>query len=444
MTNSSPSLEFPAVAGRQVVAGFDGGDLTSDGGLLLLREAERQVGVIAAMADAIVDRRDASRVRHGMRSLVGERVYAIAAGYEDANDLDDLREDPGLKVACGLRPTASGVLGSQPTMSRLENSVRRADLLRMGKVLAERVIAQLPADTRSVAIDVDAWDDPCHGQQQFEEFNGHYDEHCYLPLVFYVTGPDGRQRLAVSLLRPGTASYKVGLYAVLRRLIALLRARFPGLRIVFRADSGFGNGDVIEFCEAHDVRYVLGLPTNKRLEVLSTSVQMDSAIKHWLKRDDTPEYGEFEYKAKVWSRVRRVVVKCEVTQGKLNPRYVVTDLNGRPMAIYRFYCARGDRENRIKEFKLDLSSGRMSCHRFLANQCRMLWHVAACVLMQVLQQAAKGTRWADAQIGTLRLRLLKVAARVVESCRRICFHLPTRYVDREVWSHVHRKLCLGA
>ena len=409
----------------------------------MLRQAERRTGVVQAMAEAVVDRRAPSRVRHSVADLFRERAFGIAAGYEDANDLDCLRHDPGLKVACDKRVSARDVLGSQPTISRLENAVTSKDLYRMGMAKAERVIAQLPRHTRRVTIDVDAFDDPCHGQQQFEMFNGYYDEHCYLPLLFHITGPDGVQRLVAEVLRPGNASYRAGLFGVLRRIVRLLRARFPRVRILFRADSGFGNGEVLAFCDKRALKYELGLPGNARLRVLSTPVQMDCAIKHTQMGDDTPEYGDFEYKAGSWPHKRRVVVKCEVTQGKLNPRYVVTNLTGKPEAIYRSYCERGDRENRIKEMKLDLAADRMSCRRFLANQCRLMFHGAACVLMTALQEAAQGTRWANAQVSTLRARLLKVAARVVETCRKIWFHLPSSYVDKEAWRQIHDRLCLA-
>lgn len=441
MDDSSLALQFPSVGRREVVARFDGGDLTSDAGLLLVCAADRQIGLTEALAAAVRDRRDPRRVRHSVRDLIGERVFAIAAGYEDGNDLNALRDDPGLKVACGQLPASADVLGSQPTISRLENGVSRKDLYRMAMALAERVIAQLPASTHSVVIDVDATDDPCHGQQQFQQFNAHYDSHCYLPLLVYVTGPDRVQRLAASVLRPGCASYKVGLFGTLRRVVRLLRQRFAHLRIILRADSGFGNAEVLAFCEKHDLRYVVGLGGNPRLWTLSTPIQMDTAIKHSLLGDERFEYGEFDYKAGPWPRKRRVVVKAEVTMDRVNPRYVVTDLPGKPEAIYKYYCARGDRENRIKEYKLDLASGRTSCHRFLANQCRLLWHLAANVLMVALQEAARGTRWAKAQVGTLRLRLMKVAARVMQSYRRIVFHLPTHYVDRQTWQHVYRHLC---
>jgi len=446
MDDSHLDLVFPAVAGKEVVARFDGGDLTSDAGLLLVRQADRKVGLSQALANSILDRRQQAKVEHTMLQMVRERVYAIVCGYEDANDLDTLRYDPALRLTCERGPTTDAPLASQPTISRMENGLRRRDLLRMGMALAERVVAQLPADTRCVILDVDATDDPCHGQQEWEFFNAYYDTHCYLPLHLYVTGPDKKQRLLASLLRAGNANYRWGLFGLLRRAVKLLRSRFPGVRIILRADAGFGYGDVIAFCEKHNLRYVLGLTSNKRLCVLSTPVQMWAAIQHgkhgwhgWRGEEDRL-FDEFGYKAGPWPHARRVIVKVEVTQHKLNPRYVVTDLRGTKEQVYTFYCARGDRENRIKELKLDLDSGRTSCHRFVANQGRLLLHTAACVLVQTLQEAAHGTQWASAQIGTLRLRLLKVAARVVESCRRIWVHLPTAYPHRRVWEHLWRKL----
>ena len=447
MDNSCLSLQFPAVDGRDVVARFDGGEVTSDAGLLLLRRADQKLGLLSALARQVVDRRQASKVEHSIEEMMRERVYAIAQGYEDANDLDYLRRDPALKLVCEKSPLSGSALASQPTMSRLENRIGRKDLLRMGLALARQVVDQLPRRTRHVVMDVDATPDPCHGQQELEFFNGHYDCHCYLPLHVYITGPDGRQRLLASLLRPGNAGYRVGLFGLLRLAERILRKRFPRLRITLRADAGFGYEPVISFCERHDLGYVLGLSTNKRLEALSMPVQMDTAIKHWLLHDARPEYSEISYKADSWPHKRRVVVKVEVAEDpvgrhckKLNARYVVTSRHCSPERVYGFYCERGDRENRIKEGKQDCFTDRTSCHRFAANQFRLLLHSAAYVLMQTLQEAAQGTQWARAQAGTLRLRLMKVAARVVESSRKIWFHLPTSFPHQAAWQHMYRAL----
>jgi hypothetical protein len=443
MPNSPLSLSFPALKSHEVVVAFDGGDLTSDAGVTLVAAADRQAGVTAALATAMRDPRDPKKVTHTMVDLLRERVYAIAQGYEDANDVDRLRTDPALKLACGRLPASGEALASQPTLSRLENAVTRRDLRAMALALAHCVIAQLPAETTAVVLDVDATDDPCHGQQQLECFSGFYDAHGYLPLLCYVTGADGRQRLLGALLRPGTAKGVKGLQTMLKWAVRLLRARFPGITITLRGDSGFGNATVLRWCHQLGIGYLLCLPPNAVLQEKSIAVQLDAALLATYPRagEDGQEFGDFRYQARSWRQDERVIVKAEVTQGKLNPRFVVTSAQGSPEATYRHYCARGDRENRIKEFKCDLASGRTSCHRFLANQCRLLLHAAAYVLMSTLQTALQGTAWATAQVGTLRTRLLKIGARIVESCRKVWLHLPTSCPVQPMWALLHQRLC---
>ncbi len=301
----------------------------------LVSQADNKIGLIRTMSDAIVDRRQQKKVRHCIPQVLGARVYGIACGYEDANDHDSLRTDPSFKVACGRLPISQPALASQPTISRVENSVRRKDVYRMAIALAERVIAQLPADSKEVFLDVDATDDPCHGQQEFEFFNRHYDCHCYLPLLLHLTGPDARQWLLASVLRPGKASYRDGLFGLLRRAVRLLRARLPDVKIVLRADAGFGYWDTLEFCEKQNIDYILGLATNKRLAVLSTPVQMDTCLKYKFEGDGCREYGEFNYKAGKWAKARRVIVKAEITRStSANPRYVVSNLTDTPENLY--------------------------------------------------------------------------------------------------------------
>lgn len=440
MVNSVPTLVFPSVRCREVAVRFDGGNLTSDAGVMLLSAVNKKTGLVDAMSAAFTDRRQRGKVRHSIKEMLCARVFAIACGYEDANDLDTLRNDPALKVSCSKRPDKDPALASQPTLSRLENSVNARDLMRMSKAIAERVIAQLPSDTKQVVLDVDATDDPCHGQQEFEFFNRHYDAHCYLPLLLHIAAEDGKQRLLGGLLRPGNASYRTGLFWMLRTAIGLIRNRFPDVKIILRADAGFGFHDLLAFCEKYVVQYVLGLATNKRLATLSTPVQMDACLKYRIAGNGCREYGEFEYKAGKWPHKRRVIIKAEITRGELNPRYVVTDLPDEQEAAYKFYCGRGDQENRIKELKLDLLSGRTSCHRFLANQLRLLLHSAACVLMTALQDASIGTKYATAQACTIRLRLLKIAARVVETSRRIWLHLPNHCPEIKTWQHLWQNL----
>ena len=447
MNHSLPDLVFPAIAGRPVIGRFDGGELSSDAGLLLVAEADRVLGLTAALSAVLPDRRQQSKVQHDLLSMLRERIYAIALGYEDANDLDTLREDPALKLACGRRPSQTGVLASQPTISRLENAVAAKALLNMGYVIAERVVAQLPKGTKEVVLDIDATSDPCHGQQELSLFDGHYGTWGYLPLLMHITDQTGRQRLLGTLLRSACGRSTKGVIGMVRRAVRVVRARFPHVRIHLRGDCGFGYGKLMNWCDKHGVEYVAAFQATKPLIRMTLPVQIRTAIKHAWEGDGCREYGEVLYQGETWDRERRIIIKAEASAKAVDARFVVTSWTREKegeradmVEVHRFYTERGDRENRIKEMKLDLASGRTSCHRFVANQFRLLLHTAACVLMGVLQQACEGTRWNKAQVGTLRVRLLKVAVRVVESCRKIWLHLPTSFPEQTIWHHMFQTL----
>lgn len=444
MVNSTFSFSFPAIGHRKVTGAFDGGDLSSDSGFLLLAAADNRAGVTQVLCDAVQDQRDPKKIIHKIKDIISERVYAIAQGYEDANDLDRLRIDPALKLACGRLPIKGDDLASQPTISRLENSVGFRELRAMMIGLADCVIAQLPANTHKVILDVDPTEDPCHGQQQFEIFNKFYDSHCYLPLLCYITGEDNQQRILGALLRKGTAKNAAGLQTMLKWVVRLLRKRFPDITIKLRADSGFGHAIVLQWCHILGIDYDLAVPMNSKLQEESTAIQMDAALlaTYPIAGEDSEEFGEFYYQAKTWEKRERIVVKAEVVKGKINARYVVTnDITSSAEEVYRFYCLRGDRENRIKEFKIDLSSGRTSCHSFLANQYRLVLHMAAYVIMNVVQTALAGTEWAAKQVETLRSRLFKIAVRIVESVRRVSLHFPTSCPSQGIWRQLYSRLC---
>ena len=467
MNEYMTSRELTLDLGKEVVAAFDGGALSSDGGVMILAAADRKAGITVALAAAMRDSRQQSKVEHSAQEIVQERVVSIAGGYSDGNDLNTLRDDPALKMVSGQRPLSGAALASQPTISRWENQASRRDLLRMGLAVAERVVAQLPDDTVRVVLDVDASDDPCHGQQEFEGFNGYYDEHCYLPLFVHLTDQRGTQWPLAALLRPGRVNPRLGVTGSLKRAVRLLRARFAEIEILVRADSGFGCDEVLRCCEELKVPYVIGIPTNSRLKALGEpavkrcaeafAAQTAARVAE-LKRSEGAraeagipdeadhcysgpcrEYDEFAYQAGSWVLPRHVIIKVEMTEEKLNPRYVVTDLiewAGQELdseAIYQLYCGRGNQENGIKESKLDLDSGRTSCHRFLANQARLIAHLSAHVLWTVVRVAAVGTRWAKAQVGTMQLQIQKVAVRVRETTRRVWLHLCSTYPYQQEW-----------
>ncbi len=446
--NTLLRLDFPSVSGKEVVACFDGGDITSDAGAVLLGQADRKIGLIDGMSSVVRDARQSAKVVHPLVTMLRQRVIGIACGYEDANDFDTLASDPAMKIACRRAPKSDSDLASQPTLSRLENRVSRSDVYAMACEIARTVIAQLPPRTNRIILDLDAYEDPCHGQQEFEFFNAHYDSHCYLPLVVFLTANDGVQRPLGALLRSGKGG-QAGVRWAIRLAVDLTRERFPQAKIILRADSGFGNAKVLALCEWMGISYCLGLASNSRLQTLSTRVQMQAcwrysfARKDWQGQGACRECDRFDYKAGTWNRKRRVVVKVEVTgPGTLKPHYIVTDLfaNAPAHKAHAFYCQRGDAENRIKEFKLDLFAGRTSCHRFVANQFRLLLHVAAAVLVNTVQQAARQTEYRTAQASTLRLRLFKLGARVVESTRRIWLHLSSGYPHQEAWQRVYQAL----
>jgi len=445
MTDSEWRFEIPC-AGRQLTATFDGGHLSSDGGLLLLQQVDEQLGLTTRLAAAIRDERDPALVRQPLLTLLRQRIFGIACGYEDCNDFERLREDALFKLAAGRPPLTGAALGSQPTLSRLENAVGAKDLLRMSRALAQMFVERhQAAPPARIILDADATDDPTHGQQELEFYHGYYDEHCYLPLLVYATADGGEQELMAAVLRPGNVHAGHRAVAVLRRLVERLRAAFPDTEILLRADAGFARPEVYDYCEAANLSYVISLAKNSRLLEQAEPWLAEAQAIYAETGEKVRRFGEFSYAAASWPHPRRVVVKAEVMAPGENPRFVVTNLReADPAAIYdELYTQRGDVENRIKELKCDLESGRTSCHKFLANQFRLLLHAAAFVLMQGLRRQLAGTELATAQVSTLRAKLLKVGARIRQTYRRIWVQLPTSYPWQRLWGLVLGKPAVG-
>ena len=413
------SVLFPALLSKFVSVAFDEPTSTSDGGALLVASADRRLGLTEAYSAARDDGRDGSRVRHQLIDLVRQRVYGLACGYEDANDVEQVGRDPLFQVLLGKHPREGGSLASQPTISRFENRVDVPELAAVGDAMAETVLARhrkrLGRRARRVTLDLDLTDDATHGAQQLSLFNGHYRSWCYLPLLGFVSFNDEPEQYLVS--------------AVLRR---------------GRTPTGEEVVALLDFLEESRVEYVIGLAGNSVLR--ARSAQHVARVRREAKRrsESVAEYGETRYAAKSWKgRQRRVVYKAEVTrlEGRElrdNPRYLVTNLRHSPENVYGIYRLRGDVENRIKELKDDLAIDRTSCNSFLANSLRVLLTAAAYVLMQELRlHLLRRThrRW---QVGTIRLRLLKIGGRIQASVRRLIVHLAESHPWQREWHAVAR------
>ena len=448
MDRTRQAVLFPDLFRRPLHVAFSETDTSSDGGAVLVKAADARLGLTAALAGALSDRRDPAKVVHAGQQLLAQRIYGLACGYEDANDAARLSDDPLHRLLLERDPQAGPGLASQPTLSRFENAADAPTLLRLGTVLAERVIAaqrrRRRGRARWITVDLDVTDDATHGAQQLSFFHGHYDTWCYLPLLAFLRlDREPEQYLVGALLRPGNAAPTLGVRGLLARLLPCLRQAFPGAHILVRLDGGFAHPALLTWLEEQPrVDYVIGLPGNavvrRKVRPLLRQAQKLSRRSGWTEH----VYGEIRYAAQTWPHARRVLVKAEVVVDpsgrkppRENPRFVVTSLRrGTPQRLYeRLYCARGEIENRLKELQHDLALGRTSCMRFAANQLRVLLSAAAYALLQVVRQAAAGTAHARAQAGTLRLLFLKLAARVVTSVRRIVVHLPATALARESW-----------
>jgi len=420
--DSAAGFRFPAVGRKKVTAAFDGGRLTSDGGVLLLAQAERQMGICERLAACIADPRDPSRVVHALDDILRARIFAIACGYEDADDLDALRDDPGFRLALGKLPGSGAGLASQPTMSRWENAPTTCELARLMRAMIAIYCASYPSEPEAVTLDIDDTCDVVHGYQQLSFWNGHYGERCFLPIHVYDTATG---RPVAMMLRTGKTPSGAEAAGHIRRLVRHIRSHWPTTHITIRGDGHYGRPEVMDWCEANGVDYVLGLPTNAvlRADPAIVTAADACATKRAIKQYPVlRNYAETRYGAKSWKCQRRVAARIEASTLGMDIRYVVTSLTeGSPEHIYdTLYCARGRAENLIKLHKAQLASDRTSCRSANANQMRLILHTAAFWLMwRIQQEIPKATALATAEFATLRLRLLKVAARVIESASRI-------------------------
>ena len=445
------SFGFQDCGSREIVARFDGGTISSDGGAVLLRQTDQRLDLLPRLARCFLDGRDPERVQHSVQEMISQRVYGLALGYEDINDHEQLRSDPLFSVLAG-REELEKPLAGKSTLNRLElgdgteDRYKKITFWKQGidELLVEVFIESQERTPEQIVLDVDTTDLPLHGQQEGRFFHGYYDSYCYLPLFIFC----GEHVLCARLRQSNHDAY-AGSLVEIQRIVRQIRAAWPEVKIILRGDCGFCRNELMSWCEGKGVEYVLGLARNQRLRRIIGG-EMWEAAEQW-KASGRPArvFSEFSYRAKKtkkggWDRERRVVAKAEHLEGKENPRFIVTSLSNEPwtaQALYEeLYCARGDMENRIKE-QLSLFADRVSAETMRANQLRLYFSVMAYVLMSGLRRLGlKATELAQAQVSTIRTKLLKIGARVRVTVRKVWISMASSYpwqgLYQQVWANL--------
>jgi hypothetical protein len=418
--------EFSKLKRRVLEVNFDGGDVSSDGGLVLLREVDRRLKLTERVAAVLDDPRDPDLITHPLVDLLRQRVYAIVHGYEDLNDHGQLRQDVLLQSVLDRDEP----LASAPTLCRLENRASRTAAWALHRELVETFIASFKTAPEELVLDFDATDDPVHGKQEGRFFHGYYDCYCFLPLYVFCG-----EQLLVSYLRPSKIDGAKHAWAILALLVKRLRQAWPAVRIILRADSGFCRTQMLTWCERHGVGYCVGLAQNARLNAVTSAHRECLAQQFAITGIKQREFFGFRYAAQSWPIERRVIARLEHADKGDNPRYIVTNLTGDAGTLYdQLYCARGEAENRIKEAQLGLFADRTSCHYFAANQFRLLLSSLAYMLVERLRALAlTGTEFARLQATTLRAKLLKIGAVILRNTRRVRVMLSSAYPYQDIF-----------
>jgi len=440
------TFAFTAHFSRCVEAGFTGGQVSTDGGVLLLREADRRINLLVRLADCFSDGRNQEQVEHTVGEMLAQRIYGLALGYEDLNDHEQLRSDPLFGLLSGRRKLEEPLAGKS-TLNRLELVGRTGRYHKIGysaeaidRLLGDLYIESHRAAPDQIVLDLDATDIPLYGHQPERFFHGYYDSYCYLPL--YIFAGD---QLLCARLRPANQDAAAGSLDEVKRIVAQLRERWPEVKIVLRADSGFCREELMAWCEQNHVDYVFGLQRNQRLRRIIGKQMHQAQLAHQATGKAARIFSEFDYRThKSWSRSRRVVAKAEYLDKGENPRFIVTSLPAQQWAaqdLYeKFYCARGEMENRIKE-QMCLFADRLSTDQMRGNQLRLYFSAMAYTLVEALRRLAlKGTEWAQAQVDTIRLKLLKIGAIVRVSARRIVLQMSSAYPWKDIYARAFHAL----
>ena len=430
-------LLFKGISNKTIEADFNGGEVSSDTGVLFLREVENLIGLISKMTDSLKDRRHPGYVKHQLLELFKQRVFQIACGYEDGNDSDELRKDPILKIACERLPDDKTALASQPTISRFENCLSRTDLYRIAEVFVDVFIQSYSEPPEGIILDIDDTDDLTHGGQQLALFNAYHGDYCYMPIHIY-EGQSGK--LITTVLRPGKRPTGKQVVSILKRVVKKIRQAWPEVGIILRGDSYYSCPEVFAFCEDNGMKYVLGFhPFSPLVRQLKPLVE-EASLRFEQEKHPVKMFTETLYKAKPWLKTRRVIAKVEYNAFGSNTRFIITNLEhwNRRFIYQTVYSGRGAMELMIKEHKNHLLSDRTSCTSFSANQFRLFLHSAAYVLLHTFRMLhLKGTEWASAQFDTIRLKIIKIGAQIRQLSRKIRIHLPSSFPWKgelqEIW-----------
>ena len=436
---NNPSISFSSFDGRKVLAKFDGGTITSDAGALLLRQADQQIQLIEQLDQCIPDPRNQQHTIHSQRSMLAQRIFGIALAYEDLNDHQTLRNDLLWQTLCERANRNKTPMASAPTLCRLENrnTLTREVLVDMSTVFVETFIKSHDAPPKELVLDFDATDDLIHGHQEKRFFHGYYRNNCYLPLYVFCGN-----KLLVAYLRPSNIDAAKHSWAILALLVKRFRQAWPGVKIVFRGDSGFCRWKMLRWCDKHDVGYLVGIAKNPVLMREADKWVQHAKQQFQASKQKQRIFGEFTYKAKSWDCPRKIVVKAEHLEKGPNTRFILTNLSDATQLLYdEQYCARGEMENRIKEQQLYLFADRTSCSAFLANQFRLLLSSAAYVLVEHIRQVGlMETELANATVETIRLKLFKIGAQICQSVRRIVLHFSSSYPYQKLFGCVLERL----
>jgi hypothetical protein len=417
---------FKDISNKKIEVDFNGGEVSSDAGLLFLREVESRIGLISKMTNCLQDRRHPGYVKHQFLDLLKQRIFQIACGYEDGNDSNELRDDPIMKIACERLPDDEA-LASQPTISRFENGLTRTDLYRISEVFVDVFIQSYSTPPEGIIVDIDDTDDLTHGRQQLTLFNAYHGDNCYMPIHIY-EGKSGK--LITTVLRPGKRPTGKQIVSIVKRVVKKIRQAWPEVGIILRGDSYYACPAVFDFCEETDMKYVLGFkPLAPLVRQVKPFVE-EVALRSEREKQPVKMFTETDYKAKSWPKRRRVIAKIEYNFLGPNTRFIITNLEhwNRRFIYQTVYCGRGAMELMIKEHKNHLLSDRTSCTSFSANQFRLFLHSAAYVLFHTFRTIhLKGTEWASAQFDTIRCKIIKIGARIIQRTRKIRIHLPSSF-----------------